>query len=210
MDGLNNIMKSLKEMMGELFDGVEEQGGVYRSHADHIGVTDISVIVEAVLEGGVNEEAPYPIIHFHTTIAANIPEEYADELNLSLGVLNNVISVGEFPSFGCFCYYPRLRQIYLTYRMPVNPEAPDAEIVNIQYYLGVLYDELDAFGDYIMFLCDNEGRSPGIEEYLKYLKEIDDWNDIAARAEELEKILENSKAALEKSRERAEKSGKMK
>ena len=192
MDGLDIILDGLKEFMNELFDGVEEKGEIYRSIAEHLGVTDVSAIVEAVLEAGVDERAPYPIIHFHTTIASNIPDEYGDALGVSLNVLNNVISVGAFPSFGCFCYYPRLKQIYLTYRMPVNPEDPDNTLVNIQYYLGVLYDELDAFADYIMFLCDNKGVSPGIEEYIAYLKDIADWNDIEKRAEALSEYIKNS------------------
>ncbi len=188
MDGLNTIMNSLREMMDELFDGVKDMNGTYRSIAEHIGVTDISAIVEAVLEGGVNADFQYPIIHFHITLAANIPEEYGPELERSVNTLNNVISVGSFPSFGCFCYYPRLNQIFLTYRLPVSPDAPEQEISNIRYYLGVLYDELDAFGDYIMFLCNNEGRDPGIEKYLEYIGSIKDWNDIGARAEELSRL----------------------
>ncbi len=190
MDGIDQIMEGLKKMMEELFDGVEMRGDVYRSRVEHVGVTDITVLMEAVLEAGVNDEAPYPIIHFHATIASNIPEEYGAELSQALNVLNNIISVGEFPSFGCFCYYPRLRQIFLTYRLPVNPGMPEEELINIQYYLGVLYDELDAFGDYIMFLCDNEGKSGDIQGYVDYLNEIEDWNDLEKRANELSKVID--------------------
>ncbi|MCR4591176.1 MAG: hypothetical protein K5668_10200 [Lachnospiraceae bacterium] len=198
MDGLNIIMDNLKGMMDELFDGVEEKDGIYRSRAQHIGVTDVTVIVEALLESGVNQEHPYPVIHFHTTLAANIPEEYESDLCFSLNRLNNAISLSGFPSFGCFCYHPDLKQVFLGYRLPVNPTAPNDETVNIQYYLGVLYEELDAFADYIMFLCDNKGISTGIDEYLDYIKEIDDWNDIEKRAEELSKVIEKLRSEMKR------------
>ncbi len=196
MDGLNRIMKGVKEMMNELFDGVTEKDGVYRSMAEHLGVTDVSAVVEVALEGGVNEDIAYPILHFLVTVAGNIPEEYENKLTYSLNVLNNVIAVGEFPSFGNFCYYPALHQIYLNYRLPVSPGSPDGEIDNIRYYFGVLYEELDAFVDYIMFLCDNEGESPDLDAYLKYLKEIDDWNDIEARARNLSALFDDLKERM--------------
>lgn len=182
MDGMKRIMDGVKEMMGELFSPPTEKNGVYRSFAEHIGVTDITAIVETVLEGGVNEDMPYPILYFHVTLASNIPEEYEDKLTKSLNVLNNVISVGDFPFFGAFSYYPRLSQIYLSYRLPVNPDNPEGELTNLRYYFGVLYEELDSFADYIMFLCNNEGESPDIDSYLSYLKEIEDWDDLKERA----------------------------
>ncbi len=182
MDGMKAIMDGVKEMMGELFSEPVDKNGVLRSRAEHIGVTDITAIVEAVLEGGMNEDMPYPVLHFHVTLASNIPAEYEDKLTGSLNVLNNVINVGEFPSFGNFSYYPELSQIYLSYRLPVNPDVPEGELVNIRYYFGILYEELDSFADYIMFLCNNEGESPGLDAYLSYLKEIEDWDDLQERA----------------------------
>ena len=189
MNGFDMILSSLKTMIEELYGEVKDEDGMYRTMVQHIGVSDMNAILEVLPEGGFNRERPYPILHFHLTLAVNVPEEYEAELCLSLNRLNNAISVGDFPSFGCFAYHPGLRQIYLTYRLPVNPDDPDNEAVNIRYYLGVLYEELDALGDYILFLCNNEGKSPILDEYLRYLKNIDDWNDIERRSEELSELL---------------------
>ena len=70
-----------------------------------------------------------------------------------LNDLNTAISAGAFPSFGCFGYYAPLKQVYLSYRMPVNPDVLNEEYENIRYYLATLYEQLDLFADYIIFLC---------------------------------------------------------
>ena len=193
MDGMSIIMQGIRQMMDELFDGVADNDGIYRSFAEHLGVTDAGAVVEVLLEGGLNDEVTYPIIHFFITLASNVPKGIEKELCHSLNVLNNIISVGEFPSFGCFCYYPALDQIFLSYRLPVHPEAPERELDNIRYYLGVLYEELDAFIDYIMYLCDNKGMSPDPDSYVEYLKNISDWDDIAERAKTLSVIFDDMK-----------------
>jgi hypothetical protein len=189
MDGMKRIMEGTKELMTELFDEVRENGAAYRSMAEHLGVTDVSAVVEAVLTGGMNEEMPYPVMQFHVTLAQNIPEEAVDELCRSLNELNNVIAVGDYPAFGNFAYYPRLNQVYLTYRLPVNPEAPEDELVNIKYYFGVLYEQLDLFADFIIMLCDNGGEMMTLDEYVDYLAGIQDLNDIEERAAKLEEKL---------------------
>ena len=192
MDGLKQIMQGTRELMEELFDEVKETDGGLRSVAEHLGVTDVNAIVEAVLTGGLNEEMPYPVLQFHVTVANNVPEEAVEGLINSLNDLNNVIAVGEYPSFGNFAYYPALRQVYLTYRLPVHPDAPEEELVNIKYYFGVLYEQLDLFADYIMFLCDNEGRMVPMEEYVDYLSQIQDLNDMEERVAALEERLKEN------------------
>ena len=192
MDGMKQIMDGVKELMNELFDGVSEIGGGFRSMADHLGITDVSAVVETVLEGGMNEEMPYPVLHFHITLAQNVPEKAAANICSSLNDLNNVVAVGDYPCFGNFAYYPRLHQIYLTYRMPVNPNAPEDELVDIRYYFGVLYEQLDLFADFIILLCDNEGHILPMDEYIDYLSDIQDMNDIEERAALLEKKLGGS------------------
>ncbi|MBQ7583716.1 MAG: hypothetical protein IJT24_03820 [Lachnospiraceae bacterium] len=194
MDGLKHIMDGTKELMNELFDGVRENGGALRSMAEHLGVTDVCAIVETVLEGGLNEEMPYPVLHFHITLAQNVPDAAADNICVSLNELNNVTGVGEYPCFGSFAYYPRLNQIYLTYRLPVNPEAPEDELVNIRYYFGVLYEQLDLFADFIMLLCDSGGNILSLEEYVDYLAEIQDMNDIEERVRLLEKRMKEAES----------------
>ena len=183
MDGMKEIMDGVRSMMDELFEGVKDNDGALRSMAKHLGITDANAIVEALLEGGLNEEMPYPVLHFHITLAHNVPEDSVDALISSLNDLNNVVSVGEHPCLGHFAYYPRLKQVYLTYRLPVNPNAPEDELVNIKYYFGVLYEQLDLFTDYIMMLCDSGGEALSMEEYIDYLSEIQDLNDIEERIE---------------------------
>ena len=62
-------------------------------------------------------------------------------------------------------------------------------MVNIKYYFGVLYEQLDLLADYIMFLCDNEGRMVPMEEYVDYLSQIQDLNDMEERVAALEERL---------------------
>lgn len=193
MDGMKRIMDGTREMMEELFEGVDDKDGVLRSMAEHLGVTDANAIVEALLEGGMNEEMPYPVLHFHITLAHNVPDESADAICRSLNDLNNVVSVGEFPCFGHFAYYPKLKQIYLTYRLPVNPGDPEDELVNIRYYLGVLCEQLDIFADFIMMLCDTGGEILSMEEYIDYLSDIQDLDDLEERISLLEKKIKELK-----------------
>ena len=189
MDGLTQIMDGVRELMEELFDGVKETGGGLRSVAEHLGVTDANAIVEAVLTPGIDKELPYPVLQLHVTLAHNVPDEAVQGMVSSLNDLNNVMAVGEYPAFGSFVYHPGLKQVYLTYRMPVSPEAPEEDLVNIKYYFGVLYEQLDLFADYIMFLCDNGGRMVPMEEYVDYLGQIQDMNDMEERVSLLEQRL---------------------
>ena len=188
MSGMKEIMDGVRAMMDELFEGVKDNDGTLRSMAGHLGITDANAIVETLLEGGLNEEMPYPVLHFHITLAHNVPEESVDALIRSLNDLNNAVSVGEYPCFGHFAYYPRLRQVYLTYRLPVNPNVPEDELVNIRYYFGILYEQLDLFTDYIMMLCDSGGEALSMEKYIDYLSEIQDLNDMEERIELLKKL----------------------
>ncbi len=115
---ISELSTALKEMMTELFGECLENDGVLRAHAEHLGVTDADAIVDVALEGGLREEAPYGVLHFHTTFAEHIPEEALADLLISLNGLNHVISAGAFPGFGTFAYYDPLEQVYLSYRMP--------------------------------------------------------------------------------------------
>ena len=111
-------------------------------------------------------------------------------LSAAVNELNNVISVGEFPAFGAFCYYPKLHQIFLNYRLPVNPAVPEEETVNIRYYIATLYQQLDVFADFIMFICDTKGRTLELDDYIDYLKSVDDIDDLQERTRALEEYLE--------------------
>lgn len=196
MDGVKRIMEGTRELMEELFEGVTDSGGAYRSMAEHLGVTDTCAIVEALLEGGLHEDLPYPVVHFHITLARNVPDEAEVNICRSLNELNNVTGVGAYPCFGSFAYYPALKQVYLTYRLPVNPDVPEDELVNIKYYFGVLYEQLDLFADFIMMLCDSEGNILPLEEYVDYLSQIQDMDDIDERVRVLEKKIKEMKAEL--------------
>ena len=130
MDGLDLIRNSIKEMMEELFDNCTERNGILRSMAGHLGVTDTDAIVDVLLESGFDDEAPYPVLHFMVTLAKDIADKDAGRISIALNELNHIIAVGDYPSFGAFSYYPKLHQIFLSYRLPVNPEVPEEEIIN--------------------------------------------------------------------------------
>ena len=182
---VKELSKTLQEMMTELFGGVAEEDGVLRSVAEHMGVVNADVMVEVALEGGIREEAPYGVLHFHTTLAENIPEEALADLLISLNGLNHVINAGAYPAFGSFVYYDPLAQVYLSYRMPVNLNQIEAEYDNIRFYLGVLYDQLDLLVDFIMFSITNPGGMT-IGDYMEYLDEVSDLDDLEERFKALE------------------------
>ncbi|MCR5511314.1 MAG: hypothetical protein K6F54_10235 [Lachnospiraceae bacterium] len=190
---ISTLSTALKEMMTELFGECLENDGVLRARAEHMGVTDATAIVDVMLEGGLREEAPYGVLHFHTTIAENIPEESLADLLISINALNHVVSAGAFPGFGTFAYYDPLEQVYLSYRMPVNLNQVAAELDNIRYYLGCLYDQMDIFMDFIMFAIANPGGMT-IGDYMEYLDEVSDIDNL----EERMKIFEEEFEAMAK------------
>ena len=188
-NAISELSTTLKEMMNELFGECLENDGVLRAHVEHMGVTDATAIVDVMLEGGLREEAPYGVLHFHTTFAENIPEESLADLLISLNGLNHVVSAGAFPGFGTFAYYDPLQQVYLSYRMPVNLNQIEADYDNIRYYLGCLYDQMDLFMDFIMFSIANPGGM-SIVDYMDYLDEVSDINDIEERLKAFEEEFE--------------------
>ena len=190
-DPIKELSKVLSEMITELFGECYDQDGVLRARAENLGVVNGKAIVEVMLEGGLREEAPYGVLHFHTTLAENIPEEALADLLISLNGLNHVINAGAFPGFGAFCYYEPLEQVYLSYRMPVNLLQIEAEYDNIRYYLGMLYDQLDMFEDFIMFAINNPGGMT-IADYMGYLDEVSDINDIEGRLRGLEEMFDDA------------------
>lgn len=190
-DTIKELSKALTEMFNELFGECFEQDGVLRARANNLGVVNGQAIVEVMLEGGLREEAPYGVLHFHTTLAENIPEEALADLLISLNGLNHVINAGAFPGFGSFCYYEPLEQVYLSYRMPINLLQIEAEYDNIRYYLGMLYEQLDLFEDFIMFAINNPGGMT-ISDYMGYLDEVSDINDVEARLRGLEDIFDEA------------------
>ena len=157
---------------------------------EHIGVLDTNAILEMVLEGGIREEVPFPSLQFHLTLVQNIEADVEANMLISLNSLNHVIAAGAFPSFGNFVYYMPLRQVYLSYRMPVNPEDFDAAITDMRYILGVLYEQLDLFMDFILYAA-NSPDGVSIDDYMDYLDEVADLDDIIARSNLLLARMEN-------------------
>ena len=188
INSISDFEAALRESMETLFGNCRTYEDVLRSVCTHLGVSDAGAIVEAAFEAGFNPDAPYPVLHFHTTLAQKIDEEKIPGILKGINELNTVISAGAFPSFGCFGFYAPLSQIYLSYRMPVNPEVLEAEFENARFYLGSLYEELDLFTDFIMFLC-NDPENLTIDAYMDYLDTIADLDNIEARLEFLEKVV---------------------
>ncbi len=186
---IKELGKTLQDIFNDFFGECIDNDGVLRARLSNMGVVDAQVIVDVMLEGGITEDAPYGVLHFHHTLAQNIPEEAIPNLLISLNSLNHVINAGAFPGFGCFAYYEPLNQVYLSYRMPVNLNQIEAEYDNIRYYLGTLYEQLDLFVDFIMFAASSpEGMD--ITDYMDYLDEVADLNDFQDRLESYEAFLE--------------------
>ncbi|MCR5748495.1 MAG: hypothetical protein K6G03_12365 [Lachnospiraceae bacterium] len=177
---IDDLNTNLKTWFEKLYGECTENDGVYRSVLSNLGVTRGQVIIEAVLEDGFREDYPYGVLHFHTTVAQNIPEEALADLLISLNTLNHVINTGVYPGFGCFCYYEPLSQVYLSYRMPVNLFNVEAEYDNILYYLSCLYEQLDMFMDFLAFMISFPG-SMTIDDYMEYLDQVANLDDLEER-----------------------------
>ena len=195
MSSLEEFRVSVKEMMNELFGNCSERNGVLRSLAEHLGAIDSNVILEIALEPGLHEEAPYPVLHFHCTLAQRVDERDVPQIVMALNELNTCINVGAFPAFGCFGYYPPLQQVYLSYRMPVNPDDPESELENVAYYLGSLYEQLDVFTDFILFICDHP-EDLSLETYTEYLDSVSDLADMEKRISKFQDLLKDTEAKV--------------
>ncbi len=180
---------ALKESLETVFGNCEKYKGVLRSLPQHLGVSNTGAIFEASMEMGPNPDVPYPVVHFHVTLAQKVEDEKVPGILSCLNDLNTVISAGAFPCFGCFGYYAPLRQIYMSYRMPVNKDALDEDFANVRYYLGEVSYLLDLFADYILFICDDP-ESVTMEAYMNYLDSVANLNDLDARLDKLDKTLE--------------------
>ena len=194
-NAVNRLSSEIQNIMMELFGECADNDGILRAHVKNLGVTDSSAIIEVLLEGGLREEVPYGILHFHTTIAENIPEESLADLLISINGLNHVINAGAFPGFGAFAYYDPLSQVYLSYRMPVNLENIDTEFDNIRYYMATLYEQIDLFADFIMFAIVNPGGM-SISDYMDYLDEVSDLDNIEERISAFEEEFNAAAAAM--------------
>ncbi|MCR5487030.1 MAG: hypothetical protein K6F35_05810 [Lachnospiraceae bacterium] len=186
---MEEFEEKLKECMIEYFGACNMRNGVLRALAEHLGVTDANVIFELAVEPGLHEASPYPILHFHCTLAEKVKKADVPEIVMALNELNTCTAVGAFPSFGSFGYYAPLQQIYHTYRMPFNPDHLEAELTNVQYFLGALVEQLDIFTDYILFICDHP-RDLSLESYMGYLDSVSDLMDLQERLTQFEKLLD--------------------
>ncbi len=200
-------LKTIEEFEEVLFGDMEKVfgncarfEGILRSFPEHLGVSDTTVLCEAAFETGIGPDPAFPVLHFHVTLAQKIPESFVPGVVMGLNDLNTAISAGGFPAFGCFGYYPPLKQIYLSYRIPINEKALDEELVNVRIYLGSLRDQLDLFSDYILFLCESPDTIT-LEAYMDYLDSVSDRNELKKFLEELEKEREEREEAEQEVKE---------
>ena len=182
--------------IGMLGDGAGYKDGVIRTMLPALGVNRAGAILEAVIEGAANGGlAPYPVVHFHITLARDIEQARFSDVLFSLNELNTAISGAGFPSFGNFALYMPYGQIYLSYRMPINAEALDAELENVRFFLGTLYNQLDVFSDMVLFIAQGN-RKMTIERFMEYVADIKHLDDISERAEKLTKVLEKLESRI--------------
>ncbi len=196
-DPVMEISRTISELMEGLFGGVDEaEGGILRTRISHLGVTDVDAILEVALENGIEEDAPYGVLHFHTTFAEDVPDEALADVIVTLNDLNHAVSAGAYPGFGCFCYYPPLKQIYYSYRMPINLSQVEAELNNVRYCLAALYDQMDVFADLVMFMINVPG-SMSIEDYMDYVDQIADLDEVEDKLQALNELIARTKEESE-------------
>lgn len=206
MKDINDFISGVKASLEELYGNCKVMGDVLRSEIDDIGVTGVSGMMEVILENGFTDENPYPVLHFHITLVADVPQEVVPQLLISLNSLNYVISTGAYPSFGGFVYLPEFEQVYMGYRMPINVDQLDGELNNVRYYLATITNQLDIFEDFLFYFME----SPEIlsaTDFMNYIESVNDANEIADKADLLEEKINKLQEELlkfEKSMEASE------
>ncbi len=190
MSWLTQMQTALQEDIKTLCGECEINNGILRAMAGNLGINNAAVIFEAAVEALPNgDDDPYPIVHFNITLAKDVEPEFFPAVAQVLNDINVVTQTGEFPSFGNFCLYKPLRQIFYGYRMPVSTENFEAERENIRFFLASVFEQLDQFVDLILYACEGND-SITIDQYLSYLKSVDDYNNIDQRIELLKKALD--------------------
>lgn len=188
-DVIVELKNTIKEILENLCEECTEDGGVLRALAEHFGVNDSSVIIEAAIEAMENgEDYPYPVVHFNFTMAKDIePESYGKIAEL-LNDINVVFQTGEYPSFGNFCLYKPLGQIFYGYKMPINIGALEGEQENIKFFIATVLDQLDLFVDLVLYVAQGDVNLT-LEDYLNYLNGLNDLYDLQEKAEKLEEMI---------------------
>lgn len=186
--GFNEIRKNLKEDFELLFGECEDSEGVLRAVAEHIGVNDAEAIIEAAIEAIPNgEDYPYPAVHFNITLAKEVEPENFGIVASAINDINVILSTGEFPSFGNFCLYKPLRQIFYGYRKPINIGAAEYERENIRFFLATVLDQLDVFIDLILYVAGGN-QITTLDSYLNYLRDISELGELEEKIKQLDQF----------------------
>ncbi len=188
-DVILELQNTIKEILESLCEECQEEGGVIRGMAEHFGVNDSAIIVEAAIEAMDNgEDYPYPVVHFNFTMAKEIEPEHFGKIAELLNDLNVVFQTGDFPSFGNFCLYKPYGQVFYGYKMPINIGALEGEQENIKFFFATVFDQLDLFVDLVLYVAQGDVELT-LEDYLAYLKGLKDLYDLQERADKLEEML---------------------
>ncbi len=191
--GIDDFFNQLKSDIEALGTETQFRDGVIRTLISNLGVNEAAAILEADIESIKNgNAAPYRVVRFHITLAKDIREDLFSDVTFSLNQLNNVIAGGDYPSFGCFGLHMPLRQIFLNYSIPINTDVLEAELENVRFFLGTVYEQLDVFIDLVLFIAEGH-KGINFEEYLHYLEKIRDVKDIEERV----KLLSEYVAAMD-------------
>lgn len=187
---VNTVNSWITEDLNMLCGESKVEDGLHRAFAYDLGVSQAAAIVEAAVEGLPNgDDDPYPVVHFNFTLAKDIDPEHFGAVAEVINDLNVVIASGDYPSFGNFCLYKPLKQVFYGYRIPINPEATEAERENLRFFLASVFEQLDMFVDLILFVSDGRTKIT-IEDYMDYLKKIDDFNNLDERIDEINRMLD--------------------
>lgn len=187
---VNEFLEAVQKDVGSLCEETDVKDDVIRGMLTNLGVGGSAAILEVCLEGAQNgSDLPYPVLRFHITLAKDIDKELYKDVTFALNQLNTVIASGEYPSIGNFCLYMPLGQIFMSYRMPINTDCLEGEVENVRFFLGTVYEQLDIFADMVMFIA-NGNELVTMDEYLRYLKTIQDFENLEERAKKLADIVD--------------------
>lgn len=151
----NKVKKILSDEVGE----AAENRGILRSFAKGLGLFGRNAIVEiAWMQFADDAQNAWPILQFYSTLAADIEDKDIP------GIKRRLCDLNEETMLGRYGYYAPMRQIYHSYRLPVDLDSPESSLALVTYSLKQILRQLDAFLDYVLVIADDP-EAMNVEEY---------------------------------------------
>lgn len=188
----DRLLGAILDQFGRMFGKCYEGKGVYRYLAAKMGFVESDVIVDVMVENGLREDYPYPVLCLNATMVTGLPKEREAEIRKKINDLNTAIASGAFPAIGYLGVYQPKHQVYLSYRIPfhASKDAYEMELENISYLIAMFYDELDSLMDLVLFACEVEGEMSA-KRFCAYIRNEIHVKSLAEQGEELDQRLKD-------------------